>query len=86
MTALFTSLLVMGVFAIRHSVVARWGFKHVWTRIIPRALERSTYVLLASLAFVLLLWQWRPIPYVIRRVGDPSGAWPLMALQALGLR
>lgn len=83
-TALLIDLLVMGVFAIQHSIMARWRFKRVWMKIIPPAIERSTYVLLASLALILLLWQWRPIPHVIWQVGDPRAALALMALQALG--
>ena len=61
------------------AVQARGGRK-----IVPRAIERSTYVLLASLALALLIWQWRPIPVVIWQVDNPSAAMTLMALEAVG--
>jgi protein-S-isoprenylcysteine O-methyltransferase Ste14 len=74
----------MSIFAIQHSVMARPQFKRVWTKIIPGAIERSTYVLLASLALALLIWQWRPIPVVIWQVQNPSATATLMALEAVG--
>jgi protein-S-isoprenylcysteine O-methyltransferase Ste14 len=82
--ALIIDVVLMSIFAIQHSVMARPQFKRVWTKIIPRAIERSTYVLLASLALALLIWQWRPIPVVIWQVQDPSAAMTLMALEAVG--
>lgn len=76
--------LLLGVFAIQHSVMARPAFKAWWTRFVPKAVERSTYVLLSSLALLLLFWQWRPLPSVIWAVSDPIAVMAIWALCALG--
>jgi len=82
--ALIVNLLLMSLFAIQHSVMARHQFKRWWTKIVPRAIERSTYVLAASLALALLLWQWRPIPALVWEVSNPAAAMTLTALEAVG--
>lgn len=69
--ALIIDTLLLGVFAIQHSGMARQGFKETWTKIIPQAIERSTYVLCSCLALVLLFWQWQPLGF---KLWDLSGS------------
>ena len=83
--ALIVNLLLLVIFAVQHSVMARPAFKRWWTRIVPEPIERSTYVLAATLALALLLWQWRPIAVpVIWTVEGHAAAMVLQALFWLG--
>jgi protein-S-isoprenylcysteine O-methyltransferase Ste14 len=82
--AIIVNMLLMSVFAIQHSVMARKQFKQWWTQYVPKSVERSTYVLLASLALVLLFWQWRAMPTVIWQIDDPQLAMAVMGLSFAG--
>jgi methanethiol S-methyltransferase len=83
-SALITNLLLMSVFAVQHSVMARRQFKEWWTQVVPKSVERSTYVLFASLALALLFWQWRPMPRIMWHVADPRIAQTLTGLSLAG--
>jgi protein-S-isoprenylcysteine O-methyltransferase Ste14 len=66
--SILINVMLLGAFAIQHSVMARPAFKRWWTTVIPASCERSTYVLISSLLLILILWQWRPITTTIWRV------------------
>ena len=72
--AVFVDVVLLTLFALQHSVMARPAFKRWWTRFVPEPIERSTYVLLASLVLALVLWQWRAIPAVVWDVIVAAGA------------
>jgi protein-S-isoprenylcysteine O-methyltransferase Ste14 len=72
-SALFINALLLGLFAIQHTIMARPGFKRAWTKIIPQAMERSTFVLVTNLIFCLMFWQWRPLPEIVWQVESSAG-------------
>jgi methanethiol S-methyltransferase len=82
--ALAVNLGLLGLFAVQHSVMARPAFKRWITRYIPKAAERSTYVLLSSLALILLFSLWEPMGGTIWRVEDPVGQALLYGAYAFG--
>lgn len=82
--ALVVNVILLGLFAIQHSVMARPAFKRWWTQFVPRAVERSTYVLVSSLVLILLFWQWRPIHDVVWSVNNPIATAILIALFWIG--
>jgi methanethiol S-methyltransferase len=82
--ALLVNLLLLGLFAVQHSVMARPAFKRWWTRFVPPSVERSTYVLIASLLLALLFWQWRPIAGTIWAVEHEPVRMALQTLFWLG--
>jgi methanethiol S-methyltransferase len=83
-TALLVNLGLLGLFAVQHSVMARPAFKRWWTRIVPEAAERSTYVLFSSLALIALFWFWQPVGGVIWDIGAPAGMIAMHIVYAAG--
>jgi protein-S-isoprenylcysteine O-methyltransferase Ste14 len=82
--ALLVDILLMSLFAVQHSVMARRPFKRWWTQFVPVAVERSTFVLFASLTLILLFWQWRPIPTIVWEITNPQMAMAVTGLSLLG--
>lgn len=82
--AILVNLGLLGAFAVQHTIMARPWFKKRWTTIIPKPIERSTYVLVASLLLLLMYWQWRPMPQLFWHFDNGILRFVLHALSALG--
>jgi protein-S-isoprenylcysteine O-methyltransferase Ste14 len=83
-SAMAIDLVLLGLFAVQHSGMARPAFKRWWIRFVPAPVERSTFVLASSLVLILLFWQWRPLPFVLWHVDDNVARLGVQALSALG--
>ncbi len=81
---LAVDLLLLSLFAVQHSVMARAQFKRLWTQFVPPSIERSTYVLFTTLALALLCWQWRPMTSSVWRVEDPVIASAVVWISFIG--
>lgn len=82
--AFAANVVLLAIFAAQHSVMARRPFKRWLAQFVPAALERSTYVLCSSLALALLFWQWRPMPELMWRVGEPTIAIAVKGVAVFG--
>ena len=84
LSSVIIDTMLIGLFAIQHSLMARQGFKRWWTRFVPPPVERSTFVLFASFALLTLYWQWQPIPALVWTVHNPTAGTVLDGVFWLG--
>ena len=82
--SLITNALLLGIFAVQHTVMARPGFKAWWTQIVPKPVERSTFVLFANAALILLYWKWQPLTGVVWMVDNDLARTAIWTVAALG--
>ena len=83
-TAVLVNVLLLGLFAVQHNVMARPRFKECWTRFVPPPIERATFVAAASLLLFLLYWLWQPLPGVVWDIANPLGRAVLWVLYFFG--
>ena len=83
-TSLGVDLALLGLFAVQHSVMARPAFKRAWTRLVPEPLERSMFVLFASLVLALTMWQWRPLPASVWALDNHIAATAILTVSWAG--
>jgi protein-S-isoprenylcysteine O-methyltransferase Ste14 len=84
LAAVLIDVPLLALFGVQHSVMARPAFKRRWSRVVPRHVERSCYVLATSAVLALTFWQWRPIPTEVWHVHAPAARVVLWALFGLG--
>jgi protein-S-isoprenylcysteine O-methyltransferase Ste14 len=82
--AVAINLVLVAIFAVQHSVMARPAFKGLWTRLVPQPIERATYIWMANAATIVLMWQWRPIDTIVWDAGQPLVRGMLWSLFAAG--
>ena len=83
-SAIAINVLMLGAFAVQHTIMARPAFKEWWTRFVPTQIERSTFVLLATAILAVMAWQWRPLPEVVWQVQNPIGVALLSGISLAG--
>jgi protein-S-isoprenylcysteine O-methyltransferase Ste14 len=83
-TAIAIDLLLIAVFALQHSIMARPAFKRIWTRIVPQPIERSTYVLASCIVTIVLIWRWQAVDVIVWDVRNPVARGLLWGLFATG--
>lgn len=83
-SAIIIDVLLLGLFAVQHTIMARPAFKHVWTRWVPWHVERTTFVLLSTAILAFMAWQWRPLPEPVWAVDNPAAAGLLTGLSLAG--
>lgn len=82
--AMLINILMLGVFGIQHSIMARPAFKKHWTRLVPEPVERSTFVLFTCIILAVMFWQWRPITSTIWSVDQQAARMFLIGLSYSG--
>src|SRR5258705_10084513 len=79
-TAIAINVLLLGLFAVQHTIMARPAFKEIWTRWVPEHVERTTFVLLSTAILAFMAWQWRPLPVPVWRIQNSFAAGLVISL------